>query len=176
MRRRLFNILAAVSVVMGLATVVLWLRSYWISEAVRWDSNQSYEIGASAGALVFHVYKSEVRSPLHHGHHLRFIRYGGSPIDRRWSYLHRVFRDFRRQETYFFLSEDRGFGSYCKIPFWPILVSTLLLPAVAFRRMLRERKRRRAGLCIQCGYDLRATRDRCPECGTPVPAGNVPKL
>src|SRR5258706_543478 len=43
-----------------------------------------------------------------------------------------------------------------------------LLPYAAIARHLRSRRRLRRsaeGRCLACGYDLRATPRRCPECG-----------
>jgi len=48
------------------------------------------------------------------------------------------------------------------VPYWFILALTL---APGLLMIYRHIRRPRAGHCAQCGYDLRASPQRCPECG-----------
>lgn len=69
--------------------------------------------------------------------------------------------------------QDSGemLGTTVEVPYWvlcsllvcPLVISSLLLAFSAARRWRRMRQRR----CLACGYDLRASTERCPECGRP---------
>jgi hypothetical protein len=54
------------------------------------------------------------------------------------------------------------------VPYWFLLLITGLLPlrcVFLMRGRWRREKRLARGQCEHCGYDLRGTPDRCPECG-----------
>jgi hypothetical protein len=68
---------------------------------------------------------------------------------------------------------------------WPILVVVpLWMPATValvpagwwWSRLWRQYRRRSVGVCSACGYDLRATPERCPECGAVAEPANTPKI
>jgi len=54
---------------------------------------------------------------------------------------------------------------YCVLPHWLILLLTAPWPLWWLAKQRKLTRRRLAGLCDQCGYDLRASGERCPECG-----------
>ena len=60
-------------------------------------------------------------------------------------------------------------GRYFGIPFWiPTFFFAVILRLSRPLDYYRRRKRQKLGLCVKCGYDLRASKVRCPECGKKV--------
>jgi hypothetical protein len=55
---------------------------------------------------------------------------------------------------------------YLGVPVPLVIVATAALPLARLARRLWPRRPAPDGICHDCGYDLRATPDRCPECGT----------
>jgi hypothetical protein len=54
------------------------------------------------------------------------------------------------------------------VPHWALVAASSPLPLAWVVRRWRTRGLRRQGHCRGCGYDLRASPDRCPECGRAV--------
>jgi hypothetical protein len=77
---------------------------------------------------------------------------------------------FRYEDTSF----PPGVGRHLHlgIPYWPVLLATSFIPIRLTKKyahhLTKKHRRRRRGLCENCGYDLRASTDRCPECGAPI--------
>ena len=66
-----------------------------------------------------------------------------------------------------------GPGTFVGAGHRTLLLATVPIPLLwalmTGARITRRRARRRAGRCSGCGYDLRASSGRCPECGQPAP-------
>ena len=128
-----FTVASAVSLVLLVATVVLWVRSYFVHDV---------RITAKGKAGVDEAWVSA------DGWFGKAVT-GVNPSDGRRTFL------YLRGGSYYI----RWAAAFGTLPFlWAL--------AWAIRR---EARRRRPQPCPRCGYDLRGTPDRCPECGTPVP-------
>jgi hypothetical protein len=57
---------------------------------------------------------------------------------------------------------------------WPLVLLLGLICAFRKKRAYDRRRVARLGLCPSCHYDLRATPDRCPECGHVLQKGTPP--
>jgi len=55
------------------------------------------------------------------------------------------------------------------VPSWFAAMLFAVPPALFWRQARREQSRRKTNCCVSCGYDLRASKERCPECGTAIP-------
>lgn len=167
------------SLVLCVVAGLLWVRSYLLLD--RWQilqprsgiigmpvRHRQCDINSASGAIEFVVswgseanttYRFPAWQTWHTSHPLG------------WLNLHRSW--YSRNDLAFYGSgvggKFLGRGQEVALKFHYALLAVVLavLPLIWLRRYVSRAKPE--GYCPNCGYDLRATPDRCPECGT-VPA------
>lgn len=173
-RSWIFTILAAASLLIAVLISVLWVRVLWTADQLRWGTRGiDTKVGSASGVLYIE-------------------RSGGWSADPRDQ---RAFEWSSSRSRIVSVSSDHWVGFkllgfawvryslvvaprssptylwFVSIPYWFLWCTSVTLPIswiVRRRKALIGYFRKPDGVCKSCGYDLRATPDRCPECGTPV--------
>ena len=176
MKRRLFNLLAALSLLLLVAAAVLWgwtsgtYRNVRFSRVVAGTPSAAWEcfdLSAHCGAIrigrmVIWNYRGASPGPGWK------VETSGSPRST-VAWVSHTFAGFgATDKTWDATATVRRRTQELVVPLWAVIALCAVLPALAARRLYRQTlcdRRRRHGRCPHCGYDLRASPERCPECG-----------
>lgn len=163
MRRRLFNLIATLSLLLWLVALAWWLWAPGRAEREFHAGRHRYTLRTTRTTLWLDVSEGQ-----------------WSPDGRDWDPppgKHYRLPVGRRQKLPGGFEYERSAATdpkqvselYLFIPWWFLLTALAVLPTAwaVGKAVRRARARRQAGLnfCPRCGYDLRATPDKCPECG-----------
>ena len=162
MRRRLLNLLTALSLLLCVAVVALWVRSYWVADTLSWSGGMACRVGSHNGLLVWNVFRPDpgyTKLPW-------WQTYRGRDPGYAWDRLGRSAWNRLGFGVAVGFTAGNNVIRQVTVPHWLPTGVLALSSWVALRSALRRRRRERAGLCARCGYDLRATPGRCPECGS----------
>jgi len=182
MLRRLFLLVSGLSLLCCVATVVLWVRSYWradymvCSSAVAAGTDTYYpqelrrlELFSTCGQ----VEMGKERRPMTSVDDVEMSKERLWEVESSPTPLAPPIRGhFRFGFFYHASAANVGYGFERRIvlvfPYWPLALLTVILPVTGgaiCTNSARFARRSAQGLCTRCGYDLRATARRCPECG-----------
>jgi hypothetical protein len=163
--RILFNALTALSLVLTLLVAVLYVGSYWRSgyvvrlpvEGGRFSNSQSAVIWYP-GTVVIDLIRSPRGDVLTDRQFEVGVRPSVRPSRGYALRLPTVTTSAARPQTL-------NTQTLITVGLWLPLLVLSLLPLIRAALWLRRSRRVAAGDCPSCGYDLRATPGRCPECG-----------
>lgn len=193
----LFNLVAGLSAIMCVATVVFWFRSYRSGDVLEWTGTNASATNPSRMGLTYTrtIHLITQRGYLHAMSEYSAVvvttgmfRFGvyfepelnwgpGDSLpessatffhtdDRRWLKFERA---GVRVEALDVTDAKSAFRvRVLQLHLLPIAALTTILPLLRARSWQRRRALRdqQTSACNICGYDLRASPDRCPECGT----------
>jgi hypothetical protein len=199
MKRRLFNVLAICPAILCVGVCVLWVRSrsgtdvlafmycrYLPDKSITSDDADltSNRDGVQLWLAHGHVPPRppdlvrgyDVNADESHGRPR--VWFNSEPYDPLmiWVYNHKPFTIFRSPVhlNVFKAQQPKDIADSRSISLgmshWLMAALLLVMPVLWLKRFRDVRRAGRRGLCAKCGYDLRATPKRCPECGTPVRA------
>lgn len=167
MIRRVFTVASAISLLLCAVVLIMWIRSYWRNDFTGYVGHfRSYRDGQVPLTVGVNTYPGTIwffiDDAMQTNAHPGFFRFAGpsEPLPHVLRLVPTGFGGF---------GYDVGEPLWLLIPYWPIAAASSVLPAAWLGKRSVASKRRRNGRCQICGYDLRASTDRCPECGTPIP-------
>jgi hypothetical protein len=176
----LFDIAAVVSLLLCVAMAAMCIRSRWRCD--QWKNPlpqvsdttmvRDIELDSNDGLILLLSARSSM-ADIDPGD--RGGGFDSEPVFDWRPMLNQVSRPGGLQHRFFtYYSTSHGEGSAVEVifPYWMPVTALAILPLLEVRYLLRSgriRRRRLRGLCVTCGYDLRATPERCPECGSAPP-------
>ena len=172
--RIFFNFTTVVSLVLFVATLILWPRSYYVVDELIWSKKQTASDGSIGLRMLMAIaQRGRISVGISEGGALYLagnkLKEGftcsqapapPSSAAKNSSVWSRLGFQYSSAKNRIWTTRGLSFHFWC-----PTLLFALAPAVWLLRRLLRHR-RHSANLCPTCGYDLRATPDRCPECGT----------
>jgi hypothetical protein len=179
MKHRWSNLLTVLSLLLFIAAASEWVRScYHVEdfESARyhnktsgWSAYDRRSILPLNGELVY-VHSLMLRDPrFNDGFSTGLLHRQGNKVNTSY-YSHVVYPDGGAAGfSWRSIHEKNAVTNYMatgfRFPLWALALLTAVLPVHFLIKVTQKAKRRSAGHCAHCGYDLLASPNRCPECG-----------
>ena len=175
MRRHFRRLLVGTLFLLCVATLLLWVRSYFSQDLL-----ERHRRGESRGWAYDDIRGVVSERGSIGGGYVRIAHPGVPKFADGWKYtaaappnpwrLRFTCLGFSYWNTTLPPMRQRGslYTVGFMVPHGLLAAPLAIAPAVAARRWGLARRRRlriAAGLCVACGYDMRASAERCPECG-----------
>lgn len=176
LRHWLFNFVATIALALFVAAIMLWVRSYSAGDLIRYIGAESVA-GSKSFFLLSTTGRIQLSCYVDPGPPGPFVVADDGRLPDGISFSHWDSRAKPFQMPNHALLNRMGFDARAKelplgtdyvvvVPYYALAMAAFGVGALAYLRRRLLLRSQAVGRCSVCGYDLRATPDQCPECGT----------